>query len=90
MRSAGSPASLGELLGKSAEQSEVGLKNLPDILGEKMPDLPVNRIGRYRLTQALSVRFGPGYMNIPHVKNIIKEFDQKVSDENVIRQNGKK
>lgn len=89
MRQAGKPAALGELLGSAANKSELGLKDLPELLGEKMPDLPMNRIGKFRLINALSQRFGPGFRNIPMVSNIIKEFDSQMNDENVIRQNKK-
>lgn len=90
MRAQNKPASLGELMGSaSSTQSNLGLKDLPTILGEKMPDLPKNRIGKFRLVNALQQRFGPGFRNIPHVNNIIKEFDQHVSDENVIKANKK-
>lgn len=89
MREAGKPAALGELLGSASEKKELGFADLPELLGEKMPDLPMNRIGKFRLINALSQRFGPGFRNIPMVSNIIKEFDSKVSDENVMRQNRK-
>lgn len=89
MRAESKPAALGELLGKSAEKGELGFKDLPELLGEKMPDLPMNRIGKFRLINALSQRFGPGFRDIPMVSNILKEFDSKVNDENVIRQNKK-
>ncbi len=89
MREEGKPAALGELLGKAAEKKELGFADLPELLGEKMPDLPMNRIGKFRLINALSQRFGPGFRNIPMVSNIIKEFDSKISDENVMRQNRK-
>ena len=89
MRAEGKPAALGELLGSAAGKSELGLKDLPELLGEKMPELPMNRIGKFRLINALSQRFGPGFRNIPMVSGIIKEFDNQMNDENVIRQNKK-
>lgn len=89
MRESGSPASLGELLGKSASKQDMGLKDLPEILGEKMPELPLNRIGEFRLMNALSQRFGPGFRDIPMVGKIIKEFNEQVKTENVVRMNKK-
>lgn len=89
MRSQDKPAGLGELLGSAADKSSLGLKDLPEILGEKMPELPMNRIGKFRLINALSQRFGPGFRNIPMVSNIIKEFDSQMNDENIIRRNKK-
>lgn len=88
MREAGKPATLNELLG--GQGSEVmSLKDLNKLLGEKMPDLPRNRIGKYRLVNALAQRFGPEYRNLPNVVNILKEFDQEMETENVIRMNKK-
>ncbi len=87
MRPKGGNATLGELLGKAGDKSDLGLKDLPQILGEKMPELPRNRVGKFRLIQALQVRFGDGYRNLPFIKNIISEFDKEVETENVIRMN---
>jgi hypothetical protein len=89
MRESGKPAGLGELLGSAANKQNLGLKDLPELLGEKLPELPMNRIGKFRLINALSQRFGPGFRNIPMVSGILKEFDQQMNDENVIRQNKK-
>lgn len=81
---------MGELLGKSGAKSDLSLTDLPEILGEKMPDLPKNRIGKFRLLSALQVRFGPAYRNIPMVSNIIKQFDKEIETENIIRANKRK
>jgi len=89
MRPAEKPASLGELLGKSAEKKDLNLEDLPEILGEKMPELPKNRIGKFRLINALQMRFGNGYRNIPMVSKIIKQFDDEINFENTIRRNKK-
>ncbi len=86
MRSSQKPASLNELLGKTSE-GELELKDLPKILGEKMPELPYNRVGRYRLQNALKLRFGPGFRNIPGIKNLLHEFDEMVGIENVVKKN---
>lgn len=84
MRQKSSPATLNELLGG---EGEISLDNLKEVLGEKMPELPLNRIGKYRLTTALRNRFGEGYRNIPGVKNVIKSFEEKVETENIVRSN---
>lgn len=85
MRSSQKPASLAELLGK--ETNAFSIKDLPKLLGEKMPDLPKNRIGRFRLTNALKLRFGPGFRNIPGIDSILKEFDEEIRIENIVKQN---
>lgn len=89
MREAGKPAKLGELLGKSAEKTEISLKDLPELLGEQMPEMPLNRIGKYRLMQALKIRFGAGYRNLPMIKNLMHEFDEEMNVENIVKMNKK-
>lgn len=89
MRPEGKPASLGELLGSAGDKKELGLEDLPQILGEKMPDLPKTRIGKFRLINALQNRFGNGFRNIPMVGKIIKQFDDEIEFENTIRRNKK-
>lgn len=86
MRPKGKPASLAELVGEKAE-NDFEMKDLHKILGEKMPAMPFNRVGRYRLMNALKLRFGPGYKNIPGVNNILAEFDEHVATENVVKAN---
>ncbi len=89
MRESGTPASLNELMGKEGSKAEndFDLSDLPDLLGEKMPELPKNRLGRFRLLNALQLRFGPGFRNIPGIKKILSQFDSHVETENTIRQN---
>lgn len=88
MRSKEQPATLGELIGKPADSGDdLDLDDLPELLGEKMPELPHNRVGKYRLLNALKMRFGEGYRNIPGIKNIISQFDENVRTENVVRMN---
>lgn len=86
MRSKEKPASLAELIGKEPK-GRMTCDDLPKLLGEKMPDLPRNRIGRYRLMNALKVRFGPGFKNIPGLKDIIEDFDEDVETENIVKMN---
>lgn len=81
-------ASLNELMGSSADSAKtLTLKDLPALLGEKMPAVTYDRIGRMRLVNALTQRFGVGYRNLPHVNNMLKEFDSEVDYHNVIRMN---
>lgn len=61
--------------------------DLPKLLGEKMPDMPKNRIGRYRLMNALRMRFGPGFKNIPGIKDVISDFDKDIETENIVKMN---
>jgi hypothetical protein len=87
MREEGKPATLAELMGKAGDTADLGLKDLPEMLGEQMPDLPKNRIGKFRLLNALSQRYGPNFRNLPMVSKILKEFDDEIETENVIRLN---
>jgi len=84
VRKAGGVASLGELMG-GAEKQSMTLDNLGEILGEKMQEMPKNSVGRFRLMKALQQRYGNGYRNIPGIKGIIKEFDDSVAFDGVIK-----
>lgn len=78
------PATLNEMMGKVPE---ISLATLPDILGEKMPELPFNRLGRMRLMRALRNRFGEGFRNIKGVKSLLAEFDTESKVRNVEKLN---
>lgn len=72
--------SLNELMGSggsAAKKRELGLDDLKEILGERMPKLEFNPVGRMRLTSALRVRFGPDFRNLPGIDKILKEFDEE-------------
>lgn len=72
--------SLAEMMGVSAAQSgsagTLKLDQLPKILGDAMPDLPKNSVGRHRLVRALQQRFGQNWRSLPGVKDLVKEFDK--------------
>jgi len=77
-------ASLSEVMGKAgAEKAKSGLSlaDLPDVMGEAMPDLPKNAVGRYRLLRGLKARFGPNFRSLPGVTNVLKEFDSVIETE---------
>jgi hypothetical protein len=73
--------SLNELMGSSGEKAKSGRKlsldDLGELLGEKMPKLEFTPVGRLRLTNALRVRFGDGYKNIPGIDSIMKQFEDE-------------
>lgn len=79
------PTTLNEIMGKQG--GDLTLDNLPDILGEKMPELPRNSLGRYRLTKALRNRFGEGYRNLPGIKILLQEFDKEVNLKRLVAAN---
>jgi len=61
------------------------LSNLADILGDAMPEMPKNGVGRHRLVRALQQRFGNNWRSLPGVKDLVKEFDRSVDMENKIK-----
>ena len=69
---------LGEIMGskgKETKAKKLGLDDLHELLGERMPKLEFSPVGRLRLTTALRNRFGDSYRNLPGVDDILKEFD---------------
>lgn len=76
-------ASLAELMGKKASESSgrLELDQLPEILGDAMPDLPRTAVGRHRLIRALQQRFGANFRSLPGLKDLISEFDKDVAFE---------
>ena len=72
---------LGEILGrKGAEKSgqkKLGLEDLPDLIGEALPEINFDAVGKHRLVTALRNRFGEGYRNISVVKDILADFEEK-------------
>lgn len=70
--------SLSEIMGRSgASKSESGLKleHLQELLGDSLPELPKNAVGRFRLIRSLQQRFGKNFRSLPGVGDLIKQFD---------------
>jgi len=82
-----SNVSLAEVMGSKAATSgsSMRLSNLADILGDAMPEMPKNGVGRHRLVRALQQRFGSNWRSLPGVKDLVKEFDRSVDMENKIK-----
>jgi len=82
-----SNVSLAEVMGSkaAASGSSMRLSNLADILGDAMPEMPKNGVGRHRLVRALQQRFGSNWRSLPGVKDLVKEFDRSVDMENKIK-----
>ncbi len=79
-------ASLSEVMGSAAAEkgSELKLEHLPEILGDAMPDLPKNAVGRYRLLRSLKARFGPNFRSLPGVTGLLTQFDGVLDTERTI------
>jgi len=78
-------ASLRELMGAGGDKGgELRMADLGDILGDGMPDLPKNGVGRFRLIRALQQRFGRNFRSLPGVSGLIQEFDDDVEFDGVV------
>lgn len=76
--------SLSEIMGKAGANlkgKKLSMDHLHDLLGEALPEIPVNAVGRHRLVSALRNRFGVGWRNLPGVQDIVKDFDSKLEFE---------
>lgn len=64
---------------KASELASGGLKmsDLPEILGDGMPELDMSNVGRIRLVRALKQRFGSNFRSLPGLKDIVREFDDR-------------
>lgn len=84
----GRQPSINELMGSSGEQRKsYKLSDLGEILGEKMPEIPMDRVGKIRLVTALHQRFGPDFMNLPGIKGLVDDFDKELAVNTVIKAN---
>lgn len=73
-------ASLQELMGKHAagKSGKLSLDDLPMILGDALPEMPKNSVGRFRLVRALQQRFGKNFRSLPGVNDLVKDFDADI------------
>ncbi len=78
--------SLAELMGSAGASAngKLELNHLPKILGDAMPDLPRNSVGRHRLVSALQQRFGNNFRALPGVSGLVEQFDREVDFEDRI------
>lgn len=78
--------SLNEIFGKDkGSKEEFDLGDLKELLGEKMPDMPYNRVGKVRLLRALRNRFGEGFRNMKQLQGLLKQFDHEVKTDLELR-----
>ena len=72
---------LAEVMGtdgaKTSKERKLTMKDLPSLLGDGMPKLQFNQVGRIRMMRALKQRFGNGFRNVPGVSDIINDFDDE-------------
>lgn len=69
-----------DLLRHKQKQSNAKLDMGPfkDVLGEDLPELSLNKVGRFRLMRALRNKFGAGFKNVGIAQKLIKSFDSKM------------
>lgn len=79
--------SLSEIMGKSGADArgQLSLKDLPALLGDGMPELPRDAVGRHRLIRALQQRFGANFRALPGVSDLVKQFDSEVDFEGQVK-----
>lgn len=85
-------AMLNEIMGSAGTKAKRGnltLKDLPDVLGDSLPELPKNQVGRFRLVRALKQRFGNNFRTLPGIKNLLSEFDDDIAYEHDVIKMGK-
>lgn len=70
-------ATLNELMGSKGGKKDLGLEDLHDLLGERMPQMEYSPRGRLRLVTALRNRFGESYRTLHGIEGILKEFDKE-------------
>lgn len=73
--------SLAEVMGTQGSQGNLKLSSLRDLLGEAMPDMPRNSVGRHRLVRSLQQRFGSNFRSLPGISGLVKEFDAEIEFE---------
>jgi len=79
---------LAELMGSKASDrsGRLSLDQLPEILGDSMPELPRSPVGRHRLIRALQQRFGSNFRSLPGIKDLVDEFDKDMEFERKVAQ----
>lgn len=81
---------LAEIMGRSGAKKSEGrkltLEDLGDLVGENLPEINFDAVGKHRLVTALRNRFGDGYRSIPAAKDIIADFEEKRSFEEKLSQ----
>lgn len=79
--------SLSEIMGKAGAQAQgqLSLKDLPSLLGDGMPELPRDAVGRHRLVRALQQRFGANFRSLPGVSGLVRQFDSEIEFEGSVK-----
>lgn len=66
-----------EKLSKAHSRS-VDLSKFNDLVGEDMPEITPDKIGKFRVYQILRRRFGVNFKNHPAAKQVLTHFENEV------------
>lgn len=82
-------ASLKELMGGKADEMKdsYSMDDLPELIGEAIPDLPRDRVGRLRLQNLLQKRYGVTWRSYPGLTSLMDDFDKDVEVASLIKAN---
>jgi len=74
-------ATINEMMGSAAMSGhkELGLDDLENLLGERMPKMEYSPRGRHRLITALRNRFGENFRTLKGIDRILSEFDREAA-----------
>ena len=72
-------ATMNELMGSAGSKKDFTLSDLPELLGDRTPEMEFSPRGRLRLVTALRNRFGESYRNLRGIGGLIKEFDKEAA-----------
>ena len=65
-------------MNKQSSGRKLDMTMYKEALGQDIPDFPLNKIGRYRLQQALKYKFGPGFNNVSGAVKLLAHFDREM------------
>lgn len=80
-------ASKNELMGKMGSKTAFTMDDLPELIGDVIPDLPRDRVGRLRLQNLLQKRFGQTWHSYPGLKSLMEDFDKDMEVAMLIKAN---
>lgn len=63
---------------KKVGNRQLDMTPFKEALGADIPSFPLNKIGRYRLLQALRYKFGPGFKNVSGAVKLLNMFDREL------------
>lgn len=80
-------ASKNELMGKMGNKESYTMEDLPELIGDAIPDITRDRVGRLRLQHLLQKRFGVTWQSYPGLKSLMEDFDKDMEVATLIKAN---